>query len=38
MDELQEVRRIWIEDKHEVEDLLPKLYEGVLGQPFPLRL
>ncbi len=37
MDELREIRRIWVEDKHEVEDLLPKLYERVFGTPFPVQ-
>ncbi|MFO7816094.1 MAG: DNA phosphorothioation system sulfurtransferase DndC, partial [Desulfovibrionales bacterium] len=27
LDELEEIRRIWVEEKHEVEDLLPKIYE-----------
>ena len=32
--ELQEIRRIWIEDKHEIEDSLPKIYKEILGKPF----
>jgi DNA sulfur modification protein DndC len=35
MAELHEIRRIWVEDKHELEDLLPGIYEAALGKPFP---
>lgn len=33
--ELEEIRRIWLVDKHEVEDLLPGIYELALGAPYP---
>ena len=33
--ELDEIRRIWIVEKHELEDRLPKIYEEVVGQPYP---
>jgi DNA sulfur modification protein DndC len=33
--ELQEIRRIWVVDKHEMEDVLPRLYEEVLLTPYP---
>lgn len=33
--ELQEIRRIWVGEKHEIEDTLPAIYEEVMGQPFP---
>ena len=33
--ELRKIRRIWVIDKHEIEDDLPNLYENVTGQPFP---
>ncbi len=33
--ELREIRRIWVIEKHEIEDSLPAIYEGVIGQPFP---
>ena len=33
--ELEEIRRIWVVDKHEIEDLLPNIYENVLEQPYP---
>ena len=36
MNELQEIRRIWLEEKHEIEDLLPEIYEDVMGEQFPL--
>ena len=35
MDELHEIRRIWVADKHEHEDLLPSIYEEATGQPYP---
>jgi DNA sulfur modification protein DndC len=31
MDELSEIRRIWLEDKHEFDDALPKIYLEVTG-------
>lgn len=33
--ELHEIRRIWLNDKHEFDDALPRIYEEVTGQPFP---
>ncbi len=33
-EELSEIRRIWVEEKHELDDSLPKIYEEVTGQPF----
>lgn len=33
--ELQEIRRIWVVDKHEVEDNLPRMYEETTGLPYP---
>ena len=33
--ELQEIRRIWVVDKHEVEDSLPKIYETATGTVYP---
>jgi DNA sulfur modification protein DndC len=35
MEELQEIRRIWVVDKHEMEDSLPRIYEEVTGQKYP---
>jgi DNA sulfur modification protein DndC len=34
-DELHEIRRIWVVEKHELEDNLPRIYEEVTGDPFP---
>jgi DNA sulfur modification protein DndC len=33
--ELQEIRRIWVIEKHEVEDTLPGIYEEIVGEPYP---
>jgi DNA sulfur modification protein DndC len=33
--ELHEIRRIWVFEKHEIEDALPSIYEGIVGEPFP---
>tara|TARA_R100000027_G_scaffold163_1_gene165 strand:+ start:9440 stop:11035 length:1596 start_codon:yes stop_codon:yes gene_type:complete len=35
LDELREIRRIWVVDKHELEDLLPGIYEEEAGEPYP---
>ncbi len=35
--ELEEIRRIWVVDKHELEDRLPVIYREVVGQPYPGR-
>jgi DNA sulfur modification protein DndC len=32
--ELDEIRRIWVVEKHEFEDRLPKVYEEVMGEPY----
>lgn len=32
--ELDEIRRIWVVDKHEIEDLLPAIFEESTGAPF----
>lgn len=37
LDELQEIRRLWVIEKGEIEDLLPSIYEDVLGTPYPGR-
>lgn len=34
-DEMQEIRRIWVVEKHEIEDLLPQVYAEVAGQSYP---
>jgi DNA sulfur modification protein DndC len=33
--ELEEIRRIWVVDKHEFEDALPGLYETTTGRAYP---
>ncbi len=33
-DELEEIRRIWVLEKHEFEDLLPSVFEEVIAEPF----
>jgi DNA sulfur modification protein DndC len=33
-EELSEIRRIWLEEKHEFDDRLPLIYEEVTGEPF----
>jgi DNA sulfur modification protein DndC len=35
LNELQEIRRIWVVDKHEMEDNLPRIYAEVIGHPYP---
>ena len=35
MDELHEIRRIWLNEKHEFDDSLPALYQEVTGLDFP---
>ncbi|QGN36339.1 DNA phosphorothioation system sulfurtransferase DndC [Klebsiella oxytoca] len=35
LEELEEIRRIWIEEKLEVEDNLPAIYQKVIGKPYP---
>jgi DNA sulfur modification protein DndC len=37
LQELHEIRRIWITEKHEVEDNLPRIYEEVTGEAFPTQ-
>ena len=32
--ELREIRRLWVLEKHETEDYLPKIYEQETGTPF----
>ena len=34
IEELDEIRRIWLHEKHEFDDSLPRIYEGVTGEPF----
>ena len=34
LEEMSEIRRIWLEDKHEFDDSLPTIYEEVTGEVF----
>jgi DNA sulfur modification protein DndC len=36
-DELHEIRRIWLYEKREFDDSLPRIYEEVTGENFPKR-
>ena len=33
--ELQEIRRLWVYEKHEFEDHLPRIYQAAVGEPYP---
>lgn len=33
--ELEEIRRVWVVEKHEIEDSLPAIYERVMERPYP---
>lgn len=35
LEELHEIRRLWVVEKHEMEDNLPRIYGEITGQPFP---
>jgi DNA sulfur modification protein DndC len=35
IEDLQEIRRIWMFEKHEIEDSVPRIYEDVMGKPYP---
>jgi DNA sulfur modification protein DndC len=35
LEELHEIRRIWVFEKHEIEDALPRVYQETTGRPFP---
>ncbi len=37
LEELQEIRRIWVVDKHELEDSLPRLYREATREDYPGR-
>jgi DNA sulfur modification protein DndC len=37
MEELHAIRRIWLYEKHEFDDQLPRIYEEVVGERFPRR-
>jgi DNA sulfur modification protein DndC len=33
-DDLEEIRRLWVMEKHEIEDNLPKIYQRVMGKTY----
>lgn len=35
LDELEEIRRLWVVEKHEFEDRLPTIYRDTTGQTYP---
>jgi len=35
LEDLEEIRRIWLEEKHEAEDSVPKIYESALSKKYP---
>lgn len=35
--ELHEIRRVWVTEKHELEDSLPRIYKEATGETFPLE-
>ena len=35
LEDLEEIRRIWVMEKHEIEDLLPEIYEKARNTPYP---
>jgi DNA sulfur modification protein DndC len=35
LEDLEEIRRIWLEEKHEAEDSVPKIYQKVFKKPYP---
>lgn len=37
LDELEEIRRLWVVEKHEFEDNLPRIFEATTGTAYPGR-
>ncbi|MCW8828100.1 MAG: DNA phosphorothioation system sulfurtransferase DndC [Gammaproteobacteria bacterium] len=37
IEDLEEIRRIWIMEKHEIEDSLPSIYTKAVGKPYPVH-
>lgn len=33
--ELQQIRRIWVKEKHEFDDAVPRIYKNIVGKEFP---
>lgn len=36
LEELEAIRQIWVNDKHEIEDSVPVIYQDVMGVAYPL--
>lgn len=36
LEDLEEIRRFWVMERHEIEDNLPRIYEEETGQPYPV--
>lgn len=37
IEDLEEIRRIWVLEKHEIEDRVPVIYKEVMGEPYPIE-
>lgn len=37
IEDLEEIRRIWVIEKHEIEDTLPGIFEKSTGRPYPAQ-
>jgi DNA sulfur modification protein DndC len=37
LSQLEEIRRLWVIEKHELEDRLPRIYADAMGSPYPGR-
>ena len=37
LDEMEEIRRIWVVEKHEMEDSLPRIYQEITGESYSGR-
>jgi len=35
IEELEAIRQVWLDEKHEAEDRVPQIYEQVIGKPYP---
>jgi len=36
IEELEEIRRLWVHEKHEFEDSVPQIYESAMKRPYPI--
>ncbi|MBG1252218.1 DNA phosphorothioation system sulfurtransferase DndC [Burkholderia pseudomallei] len=37
LEEIEEIRRIWVKEKHELEDSVPQIFEEATGCPYPCQ-